>query len=93
VHAVQPFGHSLKGVLAAGGQFQIAAYFGERFGGSGTDAFGCAGDQGALAAQKKVRGASLIRSVDIRRGARGSAKGLTRPSCAGSSPANAGAAR
>jgi hypothetical protein len=68
MRGAQAFGQCLHRLGAAGGQMHIAAFFGECFGGRSADAPRRAGDQHALAAQKKIDGlCSLTSCVAIDR--------------------------
>ena len=60
VRRSQAFGECLQLIAAAGGQKQMATFLGEGFGGGGTDALRCAGDQNALAAQMQIHGILLF---------------------------------
>jgi hypothetical protein len=59
VRRAQALGQRLQLIAAAGGKAEMAAFFGKGFGGGRTDAFRCAGDQDALAAQMEVHGIAL----------------------------------
>src|SRR6476620_7013801 len=62
VSRAQPVGERLQLVAAAGGEAEVAAFFGEGFGGGCANTFGGAGDQDALAAQMQIHGnARLMR--------------------------------
>src|ERR1700676_3489343 len=52
----QPLAERLQLIAAAGRQPQMAAFFGEGFGGGRTNALRCAGDQDALATQMQIHG-------------------------------------